>query len=96
MAGFVCDRCGRPLLVDEDVRYVVKMEVFAAYDPMELTTEDLKRDRRAEIAELIEKMKRMDPQKLEDSVYKSMVFDVCLTCQRTLLSDPLGGVRTDH
>ena len=90
MAGFVCDRCGKPLLVDEDTRYVLKMEVFAAYDPMELTSQDLAPDRRAEMAELVEKMKRMDPQKLEDSVYRMMMFDLCPVCQQAVLANPLG------
>jgi len=90
VSGFVCDRCGKPLLVDEDVRYVLKMELFAAYDPMELTHDDLAQDRRTEIADLIDQMQRMDPKKLEESVYKRMVFDLCPACQRAVLDDPLG------
>ena len=90
MSCFVCDRCGKPLLVDEDVRYILKMAVYAAYDPMEVTTEDLAKDRRAEMAELVEKMKQMDPEALEESVYKSMTFDLCLDCQRAFLKNPLG------
>ena len=38
-----CDLCGKTLLPDEDVRYIVRIEVFAAADPLELTEEDLKR-----------------------------------------------------
>lgn len=90
MSGFVCDRCGKPLLVDEDVRYILKMEVYAAYDPMELTSQDLAGDRRKELAELIEKMKGMDPEELEDSVHRMMSFDLCPPCQRAILKNPLG------
>ena len=90
MSGFVCDRCGKPLLVDEDVRYILKMELFAAYDPMELTGEDLSKDRRREMAELIEKMKRMDADALQDAVYRETSFDLCPPCQRAVLKNPLG------
>ena len=90
MSGFVCDRCGKPLLVDEDVRYVLKMEVFAAYDPMEVTSEDLAGDHRKAIAELLEKMKEMDAEEAEDGIYKRMEFDLCQACQREFLKNPLG------
>lgn len=89
MAGFCCDLCGKPLLVDSDVRYVVKIEVFAAYDPMELTVEDLKRDRMKEIRELIRRLSEMEAQELEDQVYKSFTFDLCPECQKKYLKDPL-------
>ena len=45
---------------------------------------------RTEKAELVEKMKQMDPQKFEDSVYRSMVFDLCPGCQQAMLANPLG------
>lgn len=89
MAGFCCDTCGKPLLVDSDVRYLVKIEVFAAYDPMELTEEDIRRDHMAEIRKLAEKLSSMDPAQLEDQVYKSFTFDLCPECQREYLKDPL-------
>jgi hypothetical protein len=90
VSGFVCDRCGKALLVDEDVRYILKMEVYAAYDPMELTAADLGPDRRKELAELVEKMKEMDAGEVQDSIHKEMVFDLCPGCQREMLKDPLG------
>jgi hypothetical protein len=39
-------------MADEDMRYVVRIEVFAAADPMELTEEDLKKDLRKALREL--------------------------------------------
>ena len=89
MINFNCDMCGKPLLVDEDVRYVVKLEVFAAYDPMELVEEDLEKDHLEEISDLIEKMEGMDDQEIEDQVYKSLRFDLCPSCQRKYIKDPL-------
>jgi len=91
MVHYTCDVCGKPLLLDEQTRYVVKIEVFAAYDPMELTEEDLEQDYLEEIAELVERMKDIDPRKLEEGVYKSFRFDLCPACQKEYLKDPLRG-----
>ena len=88
--GISCDRCGKGRLVDEEVRYLVKVEVWAAYDPMEIAPEDLEKDREAEIRELVEALDRMTEQEAMDSVYRKLVFDLCPACQRDYLADPLG------
>ena len=80
-----CDLCGKTLMADEDVRYVVRIEVFAAADPMELTEEDLKKDLRKALRELIVRMERMDPEKAQDSVYRSFHFELCPACQKEYL-----------
>ena len=36
MVHYTCDMCGKPLLPDEDIRYVVKIEVHTACDAMEM------------------------------------------------------------
>jgi len=89
MISYTCDLCGKPLLVDEDVRYVVRVEVKAAYDPLELTREDLEKDHLAEIRKLVERMEGMDQQELEDQVFANFRFDLCPTCQKRYLQDPL-------
>jgi hypothetical protein len=88
--GLTCDRCGTNLLVQEEVRYVVRMEVWAAYDPMEIVPEDLEKDRAGEIRDLMGKLEAMTEQEAMDSVYRRMVFDLCPACQRAVLADPLG------
>ena len=90
MDGETCDMCGKVLLADEDTRYVVRIEVFAAYDPLELTEDDLSRDRAADIEQLLKRMEQMNPQELQDQVYKRVVFDLCPACQRKYLARPLG------
>jgi len=88
--GVTCDRCGKMLLADEDTRYVARIEVFAAYDPMELTAADLRADRSDEIRDLLARMARMDAETLEAQVYQAFVFDLCPACQARYLEDPLG------
>jgi hypothetical protein len=89
MAGFCCDMCGKPLLVDSDVRYVAKIEVFAAYDPMELTDEDLAKDHREEIRRLNMQLANVDADEAQDSVYRRFQFDLCPECHKEYLKAPL-------
>ena len=89
MIHYTCDMCGKGLLVDEDVRYILKIEVYAAYDPMELTEEDLEVDHLAEIESIYSQTEGMSEEELTDEVYKSFRFDLCLSCQKKYLQDPL-------
>lgn len=89
MDGISCDICDKPLLVDEDVRFVVDIQVYAAYDPMELTQEDLAKDRGEEIKALLRRTATMDAQELEDGVHKRLRFDLCPECRKTYLKHPL-------
>ena len=85
-----CDRCGKTLLLDEDVRYKARIEVYAAYDPMELTTDDLTADHEAEMRRLLRRLESQDPEAVQDTVYRKMEFDLCPACQAAFLSNPLG------
>jgi len=94
MIHFTCDLCGKTLLADEDTRYVVKIEVYAAYDPMELTAKDLEDDRTDQMQDLLDEMAEIDPEVLEDQVYKTFRFDLCPACHAAYLNDPLGRARS--
>jgi hypothetical protein len=87
--GISCDGCGAGLLIDASVRYVLKIEVFAAYDPLEITREDLERSGPDEMARLIETLEGRDPRELEEEVYKKFLLDLCPACQRNYVRDPL-------
>jgi hypothetical protein len=84
-----CDLCDKALLVDEDARYEVRIQVYAAYDPLELTPDDLAQDTADQIRRLVAQLEGMDPQEVEDSVYKEFLFDLCPDCQRRYIRDPL-------
>lgn len=89
MIHYTCDMCGKILLADEDTRYVLKIEVYAAYDPMEITSNDLQEDRSEEIEDLLDEMADMDAEEIEDQVYRTFRFDLCPQCQALYLKDPL-------
>lgn len=93
MHGLVCDACGATLLLDDDVRYVLRIEGFAAYDPMELTRGDLERDLESEMRKLLESLESLSAEEAQDQVYRSFRLDLCPGCWRSYLEDPLRGLR---
>jgi len=92
MDRFTCDRCGNGLLLDAPVRYEVRIEVKSAYDPLELSEEDLARASDA-LKEAVEQAKRLSAQEAMDEVYKEFRFDLCRTCQKQFIQAPLGPSR---
>ena len=89
MQGIVCDRCGGELLIESDVRYVLDIEVRAAYDPMEISSSDLERDFDKEYRKAIEAASAQSADELQKQVYFQGRYDLCPPCQRELLSDRL-------
>ncbi|MFA5795091.1 MAG: hypothetical protein WC980_08535 [Candidatus Brocadiia bacterium] len=89
MYHFICDMCGKGLLLDDNVRYEVTIEVKSAYDPMDIVRNDLDRDLQNEFLNLIEQLKHRDQQELDDEVYKVFKFDLCLSCQKKFIRNPL-------
>ena len=85
-----CDRCGKILLLDEDVRYKVRVEIYAAYDPMELTADDLAKDHEAEMRRILRNLEKQDERTVAESVHKAMEFELCPACQRAFVRNPLG------
>ncbi len=96
MDGIVCDRCDGGLLVEENVRYIMKLEIYAAYDPMEITEKDLERDFEKEFAETIQKLEGIPSQELRQQVYMREVYDLCAACQRAVARDPLQKRRPEN
>jgi hypothetical protein len=93
MDGLVCDGCGEGLLLAGDVRYVLRIEGFAAYDPMEITHQDLEKDLEAEMEGLLERLSRLDPEAAQDQVHRAFQFDLCPGCWSRFLKDPLLAAR---
>jgi hypothetical protein len=86
MLHFTCDHCGRELRKDED-RYVVKIEVFAAHDPAEITEDDLEEDHMEEVSQLLQELDEdeldVEPEK------KRFRYDLCDHCRKKYTRDPL-------
>ena len=95
MDHLTCDRCGGGLLLDAPVRYEVRIEVKSAYDPMELTPEDLAKAE-SDLRDLVAQLKEYPGDKAQDEVYREFRFDLCATCQKKFLAAPLGSPPPDH
>ncbi len=89
MKYYTCDRCGARIERD-DLRYVLKMSIFAAYDTLKIGLADLAEDYEEEIKKIVEEMKNMDPKQLEEDVFKELNFDLCRPCQQKFIKNPLG------
>lgn len=83
-----CDRCGQPI-EDGALRYEARIQVFAAYDPLDITFEDLSLDHSAEIRRILAECKDVSEEELMKDVYVEFHFDLCRTCQRAYLKKPL-------
>ena len=89
MMHFSCDLCGKSLQPGDDLRYVVKIEAYAAQDPTELTEEDLDQDHMEAVSELLREMEDGIDDGLDD-VAKNFRFDLCPDCLERFARDPLG------
>ncbi len=89
MEHLTCDRCGHGLLLDAPVRYEVRIEVKSAYDPLEVTPDALAKAEQ-ELHEVLERLKTYSAAQAQDEVYREFHFDLCATCQRAFLVEPLG------
>ena len=88
MIRYSCDICKRDLDPDQDLRYVVRMEVFAAFDPAADDDED--RDHLQEIQDILERMEDTDNDQIGEDVFQQLRFDLCPECRKKFLKDPLG------
>jgi len=89
MIRYTCDVCKRELDPQRDLRYVVKMEVYAAFDPIAADEED-DRDHLQEIQEILERLEDADNDQIGDDVYQQLRFDLCPECRKRFLKNPLG------
>ena len=88
MITHICDRCGKPIEKDE-LRYIAKIEVFAAADPLAITVEDLFTDHRPEIDRLLSACEKLSEEELMRDVHVQYQFDLCRECQKIYVRDPL-------
>jgi hypothetical protein len=90
MMHFSCDLCGKDLPPGEGERYVVRIEIFAAHDPGELTEADLDEDHLEEVGQLLREMEDHPACADEpEPATQALRFDLCPECRKRFLRDPL-------
>lgn len=78
-----CDYCDK-LIGEKEQGYGLNIEMFALADPLELTEEDLERDFRAELEELIQQLEDVDVSEAEDQVHEIYRFILCGKCRQAI------------
>ena len=82
-----CDLCKRELDSKHDLRYVVKMEVFAA---MDTAADDDDNDPLQEIQEILAGLDDAEDDEIGEEVCQQLRFDLCPECREKFLKNPLG------
>ena len=88
MIRYSCDLCKRDLDTENDLRYVVKMEIFAA---MDTSTEDDDNDPLEQIQDIIERHDDLMNETIGEDVCQQLRFDlVRRECREKFVKHPLG------
>ena len=90
MIRYSCDLCKRELDSQDDLRYVVKIEVYAAFDPAATDSDEDDRDHLEEIQDILERMEDSASDQIGDDVYQQLRFDLCPDCRKKFVKNPLG------
>src|SRR5437763_15213011 len=89
MLHVTCDLCGKELPPGDDHRYVVKIEVFAAHDPAEITEADLDEDHMEAISQMIQDMDELEEVEAFEADAHNFRYDLCPACRKRYLRAPL-------
>jgi hypothetical protein len=89
MIHYTCDCCKRPIDPQHELRYVVRVEVYAAPDANEDASDD-ERDHLQEIQDILERIDDVDDSHLGDDVYHQVRYDLCDQCRSLYVKNPLG------
>ena len=85
-----CDRCGNSIDANQDLRYVVRVEVQAtmeSVDPMETEPD---RDHLLELEEILERLDDEQSMMISEDIYQRRRYDLCCSCYRKFIRDPMG------
>jgi hypothetical protein len=84
-----CCLCRAPVALGAG--YVVRIDVFADPQIPAMTAEQIESaDFGASLAEVMEQMKQMTPDEVQDGVHRRFEYRLCPACQRKYLANPLG------
>lgn len=84
-----CDRCKRMLNSETEVRYVVKMEIYPAAEPLDCDQFDDDRDSLLELQEMLDELAE-EGDEVFDEIYEKKRYDLCADCCRQYMKNPIG------
>jgi hypothetical protein len=89
MIHYTCDRCKRVIDSEQELRYVVRMEIEAVMDPVHDDEPHDDRDHLLEIDEILERVDVADSDQIDDDIYQKRRYDLCPQCYRKFSANPL-------
>ena len=89
MIRYTCDLCKRDLDPEDDLRYVVKIEISAVFDPIDDSVDE-DRDHLQEVHDILERLEDAEDDEIADEVHQQMRFDLCPECRKQFVRRPLG------
>ena len=89
MMHYSCDCCKRSI-TNDDLRYVVRMEVYAAFDQNPFAELDEDRDHLQEMQDILQRADDAADDAVSPEVYEQMRFDLCSECRKKFVKHPLG------
>jgi hypothetical protein len=81
--GLNCSICKSEILKGKQT-YVLRIDLFAAPDELEISKEEMEKDRRTEFEKLMEQLEAMDAEAVEeetDKVFERHVYMLCPICR---------------
>ena len=90
MIHYSCDRCQRLIETEDEVRYVVRLEVEAKLGENVFAEQDDDRDHLLEIHEILDRQEDELESLAEDEVYARKRYDLCSSCYVEFLRNPMG------
>jgi hypothetical protein len=89
MIHFTCDRCKRVIDSEQELRYIVRMEIEAVMDPIHEDEPQDDRDHLHEIEEILERLDAGDSDEIGVDIYHKRRYDLCPTCFHKFSANPL-------
>jgi hypothetical protein len=90
MIHHTCDRCKRVIDPEQELRYVVRMEIEAVMDPIHEDEPQDDRDHLMEIDEILERVEAEASDSIGEEIYHKRRYDLCPQCFRKFSANPLG------
>ena len=90
MIHYSCDRCQRLIEADDEVRYVVRLDVEAKLGENVFARDDEDSDHLLEIHEILERSEAEGDSKLGQEIFARKRFDLCAECYETFQRNPIG------
>lgn len=90
MIHYSCDRCQRLIETEDEIRYVVRLEIEARMGENIFAEQDDDADHLMELHEILERQDDESESLADDEVYSRKRFDLCSDCYKAFLRNPMG------